>query len=180
MTLHEASATLAEQVLKVLQQHAVDAVVIGGVALAAHNYLRATDDLDLGVSTTCATLRTVRDELLLLGHTAVLREPDGDDPLGGTIDVEAKSGGFVQVVNFDNSPSNGFPRVIRDALQALGPSTGRLRVAPLPYLIAMKLYAGGPKSRRDIQALVQNNPEADWEAIRTLCKGYNLQTYGLF
>jgi len=108
------------------------------------------------------------------------REPDGDDPLGGTIDVVARSGGFVQVVNFDNSPSNGFPKVIRDAIQALGPPTGKLRVAPLPYLVAMKLYAGGEKSRRDIQALVQNNPDEDWEAIRALCMGYGLHTYGLF
>ncbi len=180
MTPHEASAELAEQVLGVLQRHGVDAVVIGGVALAAHNYPRATDDLDLGVNATRATLRAVRDALLLQGHTVELREADGDDPLGGTIDVAANSGGLVQVVNFDNSPSNGFPRVIRDALQALGPSTGKLRVAPLPYLVAMKLYAGGEKSRRDIEALVRSNPGEDWEAIRALCKSYGLGTYGLF
>lgn len=180
MTLHEASAELAEQVLGVLQRHGVDAVVIGGVALAAHHYPRATDDLDLGVNATRATLRAVRDELLSRGYGVELREPDGDDPLGGTIDVVAEPGGLVQVVNFDNSPSNGFPAVIRDALQAMGPPTGKLRVAPLPYLIAMKLYAGGEKSRRDIQALVQHNPNEDWEAIRALCKRYGLHTYGLF
>jgi hypothetical protein len=180
VTLHEASAELAEQVLGVLQRHGVDAIVIGGVALAAHNYLRATDDLDLGVNATLAILRAVRDELLLQGHDAELREPDGDDPLGGTIDVVAKSGGFVQVINFDNSPANGFPGVIRDALEAMGPPTGKLRVAPIRYLVAMKLYAGGEKSRRDIQALVRNNPDEDWAAIRELCKSYGLKTYGLF
>jgi hypothetical protein len=114
------------------------------------------------------------------GYAVELREPDGDDPLGGTIDVVAESGGLVQVVNFDNSPGNGFPGVIRDALQALGPPTGKLRVAPLRHLVAMKLYAGGEKSRRDIQALVQNNPAEDWETIRALCKSYGLKTYGLF
>ena len=180
MTSSEASAELAEHVLGVLQRHNVDAVVIGGVALAAHNYLRATEDLDLGVNATVATLRAVRDELQRQGYEVELREADGDDPLGGTIDVASKSGGLMQVVNFDNSPSNGFPKVIRDALQAMGPPTGKLRIAPLPYLIAMKLYAGGEKSRRDIQALVQNNPDADWEAIRALCTSYGLRTYGLF
>ena len=109
MTPYEASAELAEQVLGVLRQHNVDAVVIGGVALAAHNYLRATDDLDLGVNATLATMRAVSDELQRQGYEAELREPDGDDPLGGTIDVAAESGGLVQVVNFDNSPANGFP-----------------------------------------------------------------------
>lgn len=92
----------------------------------------------------------------------------------------AESGGFVQAVNFDNSPSNGFPAVIRDALKAMGPPTGKLRVVPLRYLVAMKLYAGGEKSRRDIEALVQNNPDEDWEAVRALCKSYGLRTYGLF
>ncbi|WP_143101427.1 nucleotidyl transferase AbiEii/AbiGii toxin family protein [Stigmatella aurantiaca] len=180
MTSSEASTVLAKQVWAVLQRYTVDAVVIGGVALAAHNYPRSTDDLDLGVIATRATLRAVYDEFLRLGYTAELREPDGDDPLGGVIDVEDKAGGFVQIVNFDNSPSGGFPRVIRDALQALGPPISRLPIAPLPHIIAMKLYAGGDKSRRDIQALVRNNPDEDWEAIRTLCKSYNLDTYGLF
>ncbi len=180
MTPHEASAELAEQVLGVLLRHNVDAVVIGGVALAAHNYPRATNDLDLGVNATRATLRAVRDELLRQGYTVELREADGDDPLGGTIDIAADFGGFVQVVNFDNSPSNGFPSVIRDALHALGPPTGKLRVAPLPHLVAMKLYAGGEKSRRDIEALVRNNPNEDWAAIRALCEQYNLPSYGLF
>jgi len=55
---YEAAAELAEQILGVLQRHGVDAVVIGGVALAAHNHPRATDDLDLGVNATRATLRT--------------------------------------------------------------------------------------------------------------------------
>jgi hypothetical protein len=180
VTPHEAFAELAEQVLGVLQRHGVDAVVIGGVALAAHNYPRATDDLDLGVNATRATLRAVREELLRQGYEVELREPDGDDPLGGTLDVASDTGGLVQVVNFDNSPANGFPQVIRDALQALGPPTGKLRVAPLPHLVAMKLYAGGPKSRQDIQALVRNNPDEDWEAIRALCRNYGLHTYGLF
>lgn len=154
--------------------------MIGGVALAVYNYPRATDDLDLGVSATLTTLRAIREELACQGHAALLREPDGDDPLGGTIDVESASGGFVQIVNFDNSPAGGFPSVIRDALRALGPPSGKLRVVPLPYLVAMKLYAGGEKSIRDIQALVQNNPDEDWTAIRALCEDYRLNTYGLF
>ncbi len=66
------------------------------VALAAHNYPRATEDLDLGVNATLATLCAVRDELLHQGYEVTLREPDGDDPLGGTIDVVAESGGFLR------------------------------------------------------------------------------------
>ena len=106
---------LAERVVDVLHQHSVEALVIGGYALAAHNYLRATDDLDLGVSTPIAKLKTIRDDLEQRGFIAALRTPDGNDPLGGVIDVEDGSGALVQIVNFDNSPAHGFPRAIMDA-----------------------------------------------------------------
>jgi hypothetical protein len=39
-----------------LAQHHLDAVVIGAVALAAHHYVRQTDDLDLGVNADLPTL----------------------------------------------------------------------------------------------------------------------------
>ena len=49
----------AEAVLAVLARHHLDAVVIGAVALAAHHYVRQTDDLDLGVNADLPTLRAV-------------------------------------------------------------------------------------------------------------------------
>ena len=174
MSPAEASLDLAERVLPFLRAHAVDAIVIGGVALAAHNYARSTDDVDLGVTATADVLAQIRDELERAGYQAIFRKADGADPLGGVIDIDGPDDGFVQVVNFDNLPGGGFPGVIRDALAALGPPTGALRVAPLPYLVAMKLYAGGMKSESDIRELVKANPDADWKAIRELCKGYRL------
>jgi hypothetical protein len=38
----------AEAILAIRARHHVDAVVIGAAALAAHHYVRQTDDLDLG------------------------------------------------------------------------------------------------------------------------------------
>lgn len=167
---------LAECVMEVLRDHGLDALVIGGYALAAHNYKRATDDLDLGVSTRVAKLRTLRDALEQQGYTATLRAPDGNDPLGGVIDIEDGSGALVQVVNFDNSPARGFPCAIEDALRDATPysDTTKLRAIPLPQLIALKLYAGGPQSRADILALLRANPDADVDAIRELCRKYRL------
>ena len=89
----------AEKVLTVLARHHIDAVVIGAVALAAHHYVRQTEDLDLGVNADVPTLRAVVRSLHEAGLEAELREPDVEDPLGGVIDV---SGGFglVQIVSF--------------------------------------------------------------------------------
>jgi hypothetical protein len=40
----------AEALLDVLADHRVQVVVIGAVALAAHNYVRQTEDFNLGVN----------------------------------------------------------------------------------------------------------------------------------
>ena len=73
----------AEKVLAVLARHHLDAVVIGAVALAAHHYVRQTEDLDLGVNADLPTLRAVVTSLREVGLDVELREPDGADPLGG-------------------------------------------------------------------------------------------------
>ena len=45
---------------------------------------------------------------------------------------------------------------------------------PLPHLVALKLYAGGLKSRSDIVELLAFNPTADIARIRGLCEKWRL------
>jgi hypothetical protein len=45
----------------------------------------------------------------------------------------------------------------------------------LAQLVALKLYAGGLRSKADIVELLRRNPEADLDAIRTTCRGYRLR-----
>ena len=51
----------------------------------------------------------------------------------------------------------------------------RLRIVPLPHLVALKLYAGGTKSRADIVELLSRHPDADLAAIRDLCRNWRLR-----
>ena len=44
----------------------------------------------------------------------------------------------------------------------------------LPQLVALKLYAGGLKSKADILELLTRNPEADLDEIRKVCKRYRV------
>jgi predicted nucleotidyltransferase len=163
----------AEQVADILKQQQVEAVVIGAVALAAHNYVRHTRDIDLGVSTDPATLRRVLNALREAGFTAELHEPDGADPLGGVIDISGNFG-LLQIVNFGGR----FPVVIEDALRSatmvVRPGSS-LKLVPLPQLVALKLYAGGVKSKADILELLRRNPDADLDIIRATCKRYRLK-----
>ncbi len=56
---------------------------------------------------------------------------------------------------------------------ALAPST--LRLVALPDLIALKLYAGGPKSRLDVLELVARNPDLDLSELQRTCGAAGLE-----
>jgi len=170
----EANLQAAERVAGLLERHGVPAVVIGAVALAAYRYVRHTEDIDLGVVADLAGMRmlvaALRDEEQF---TAELSEPDGDDPLGGVIDVSGPFG-LVQIVSFGDR----FPDAIRDALAGddvrVNPGS-TLRIVPLAQLVALKLYAGGSKSKADIVELLRRNPEVDLTPIRKACRRYRLR-----
>lgn len=104
------------------------------------------------------------------------RRSDAADPLGGVIDVLAIHGGQVQVVNFDNSPAGGFPKLVHLALEEAIPIPGTaLQVTPLDVLIAFKLYAGGLKSSSDIAELLARHPELDRQRLIERMKELGLQ-----
>jgi hypothetical protein len=76
----------AENIVRLLDQHDVPTLVIGGVALAAHHYIRHTEDLDLAVAIDLPTLRRIADDLQALcdryrltGLEEILQEAELDD-----------------------------------------------------------------------------------------------------
>jgi hypothetical protein len=162
----------AEQVMRILARHRVEAVVIGAVAMAAHHYVRFTHDIDLGVNADIPTLHALVKSFRAEGFVAELREPDGQDPLGGVIDITG-SFGLLQIISF----ADRFPAVIEDALQAttvaIRPGSP-LKLVPLPQLVALKLYAGGLKSKADVLELLKRNPETDVDDIHTACRRYRV------
>lgn len=169
----ESNLRAAERVASLLVENGVPAVVIGAVALAAYRYVRHTEDIDLGVDADLPKMRTLAAALRDEGFVVDFHEPDGDDPLGGVMDVSGPFG-LIQVVSF----ANRFPAVIRDALAGddvrIRPGSD-LRLVPLAQLVALKLYAGGSRSKSDIVELLRRNPEADLDAIRTACRRYRLR-----
>lgn len=163
---------VAEWIAGILATFDVPFVVIGAVALAAHRYVRFTEDIDLGVIASLAQMRGLQETFLAEGYNAEFHEPDGDDPLAGVIDVSGPFG-LVQIISFEDR----FPAVIRDALAGedirISPGS-MLRIVPIPQLVALKLYAGGWKSHADIVELLRRNPEVDVESIRETCRKYRL------
>ena len=172
MAESESLLEVAERVTELLASRGIDAILIGAAAMAAHGYVRFTQDVDLAVKVHLEELRRAADDLQAAGFDVTLREPDGADPLGGVIDVSG-SFGMVQIVNFGDR----FPAVIEAGLAEatlLVRVGSQLRIMPLPQLIALKLYAGGRKSQADVVELLARNPDADFERIRKVCDGYRL------
>jgi hypothetical protein len=169
----EAILRAAETVDGILKRHRVGAVVIGAVALAAYHYVRQTNDIDMGVNADLPTMRAMAKSLREAGFAAELREPDGADPLGGVIDVTGPFG-LLQIISF----ADRFPAAIEDALRAatlVVRAGSPLRLVPIPQLIALKLYAGGHKSKADIVELLAHNPDLDLDEVRATCKRYRLR-----
>ncbi len=166
---------VAEAVSDVLDRLGARSALIGAAALAAHNYPRDTADLDLATYEDPFTLlRDAERQLSAAGHECDLRLPDDEDPLGGVLTVRGEGHDPVQVVNFRN-PLGGRRNPGRDAVASATPLPGtRLRVVDLPHLVALKLYAGGPKSRADVVELLERNPDVPVDVIRTVCAANRL------
>jgi hypothetical protein len=80
----------------------------------------------------------------------------------------------VQIISY----AGRFPAVIEDALREatlVARQGSPLRIAPLAHLVALKLYAGGYKSKGDIVELLLRNPGADLAEVRAVCARYRLE-----
>ncbi len=170
---------LAERVAAMLREHGIECAMIGAGAMAVHGYVRSTRDLDFAVEADLLTgLEPVRRRLRDEGLTVELRPPDMDDPLGGLLDIHGEHGEHVQIVNYHNDFNPGAGMLPHEAIRE-APTYDfdgtQLRVVRLAHLVALKVYAGGPKSLADILGLLDENPEA-LEEVREVCARHGLRT----
>jgi hypothetical protein len=126
-----------------------DCLLVGGMAVGAHGYVRATKDVDFVVR---VKLDEVRAQLERQGIRVSLTRGDpieGDFPcIKGTLDG----------VPFDVMP----PLVPIDWEGAVNVPMGggvTLQVVPLEGLIRLKMRASGPRDLLDVAALVMQHPE---------------------
>jgi hypothetical protein len=176
---------LAERVAAAAQSLGIQTALIGGAALAVHNYVRATKDVDVATFVDPGTdLRRLEECLQNLGLHTRLTMPEEGDPLGGVLgiwehddedqDDDLVPVGLVEVVNFRNPMSpraNPAIVAIRDA-EPLDEHTS-LRCVRLADLVALKLYAGWTRDLADIVEVLAKNPDADLDEIRAKAKPYD-------
>jgi hypothetical protein len=140
-----------------------ECLLVGGLAVGSHGYVRATRDVDFVVR---ADLGVVRARLLANGIAAVLTR---GDPLEGAFPcVQA----MVDDVRVDLIPAL-VPLAWERAITIPLSKTASLRVVDLEGLFRLKLKAGGPKDLMDVAALVLRHPPLEPRA-RKLALAFGL------
>ena len=136
-----------ESLLRSLNEHNVDYVVIGATAFPVHGYARATLDVDIFINPTPENVRRTRHALTAFGYD--LAEVTDEELLTKKILirqylVEADIHPYVRGVTFDEVWS----RRVQDRLGQTPTA-----FASLDDLIRMKEAAGRPKDLEDLRAL---------------------------
>jgi hypothetical protein len=179
----EPAIALAERVVQVAHELGIATALIGAAALAVHNYVRATEDIDLAANVDPSQLRTLQQRLDAQQMYTELRLPDAEDDLGGVLEIwqHADEDGdpidSIEIVNFANPfrPGRDTPAAdaVRNARELGGAS--KMRCVQLPDLIALKLYARSRRDEADVIELLRRNPDADIDAVRAVCKRFGFE-----
>jgi hypothetical protein len=155
------SALDLRSLLELLREKEVRFVVIGGVAVAAHGYVRGTADLDLVPDPDPENLRRVTEVLDELGATLPTAEDRRFDRAsdagvirrGGNVTADTRFGGLDIVQRARGVPS--YSQLDADAVdtELLGIP---IRVCSLTRLREMKEAQGRPEDQADLANLPES------------------------
>ena len=135
-----------------LEEHGIDYVVIGAVALLAHGYPRFTEDIDLVM--TADGLRKFHDELVGVGYKPAF--PGARKRLKSTVD-----GVTIEVMTTGEYPGDGKPKPVRmPEPDKASTEIDGIKFVTLEKLIELKLASGisAPdrlKDLADVQELIK-------------------------
>lgn len=149
----------ASEILRVLSQHGVEYVVIGGVAVQAHGHPRTTQDLDVFPAPGKDNLAELEAALAALHARPVGASTRGAMPIrlpaDGVLELDTDAGGVDVHVAPAGAAAYEEVRGRAMELRLLGV---RIAVAGRDDLIAMKQVSGRPIDRSDIVALSEPDP----------------------
>ena len=150
----------AQEILRVLAAHSVDFVIIGGIAVQAHGYIRWTKDLDVIVKPTVLNFTRLSEALQALEAelrgSGTLKLTDPHQLRRVPLIPVMTTAGPLDVVNVEHvaGAPRGYDALREDAL-TIEVHGGQVAVAGLSDLIRMKRAAGREHDLADIEALTR-------------------------
>ena len=141
-----------EKLLGLLAESGVQFLVVGGVAVTLHGYVRLTEDIDLLVSTEARNLECLLAALKRFGegHASELQPSDFDDSEGAIRIVEESESCHVDL--FTRMTGRRYADVVGDA-EVFKLNGLEVRYASKDALIAWKENSVRDKDRLDALAL---------------------------
>lgn len=150
-----------DRIVETFRRHAVDFVVIGGIAVLAHGHPRATFDLDFVADLSADNVRRLAAALDELN--AQVRGVDADRLEVDPTDPEQLASGANWTLTSDAGwldfmpTAEGARNYDEIAADAVAVREGAFRVVGLDDLIRMKRVAGRAKDLDDIAALTRRD-----------------------
>jgi len=148
--------------LRVLAEHRVEFVIIGGFALSAHGVIRGTKDIDIVPDPRSENIRHLAGALRALSAEVMLAEDFDPSELGLAPDEDGLSLGGNWVLRTslgrldimqDVAGAKGYDALRAAAVERDVPGAGPFWFSGLDDLIAMKVAAGRPQDELDITSL---------------------------
>ncbi|MEJ7786280.1 MAG: hypothetical protein WKF96_15865 [Solirubrobacteraceae bacterium] len=143
--------------LRALREANVEFVVVGGVAVAAHEYVRATEDLDLVPAPDQANLDRLADLLVALGAHLTLNPdrrigPDEQQALhrGRNLSVSTRHGDADIIQRLPGVPPH---QALADQAIQVEIAGVKISVCSREHLVAMKRARSSPIDIADLERL---------------------------
>jgi hypothetical protein len=155
-------ALQAEEILRVLGEHGVEFVIIGGFALSAHGVIRGTKDIDIVPDPVPENVRRLAAALEDLEAGPMLADDFDASELGIELDEEGRllGGNWVLRTRLGRldvmqevAGLKSYAALRQTSVQRQVAGAGSFRFAGLDELIAMKVAAGRPQDEIDITSL---------------------------
>ena len=151
----------ADQILLALAEYGVDFVVVGGIAVQTHGYLRGTNDVDIVARPTALNFSRVSEALADL--RAELRTPgtlkltDPNQMLRAPLIPVITRAGPLDIVHIDHIAGGPGDYVrLRASALSVALKDREVAVVGLSDLIRMKRAAGREHDLSDIEALTHD------------------------
>jgi predicted nucleotidyltransferase len=151
------------KILSVLENLGISYALIGGLALAFYEIVRATKVLDLLILLSPADMANLAEQLTANGLPASARKGAPGDPIVGVVVVQVPVGGGQLTCDLLLPSARWQSEAVRNArtfeLEGLP-----VRVVQARDLFLLKLHAGGPQDLLDASQLLQMQDEATGSA----------------
>jgi len=147
------------KILSVLENLEVPYALIGGLALAFYNVVRATKDLDLLILLSQVEMERLAGQLRAIGLSAQSRKGAPGDPVVGVVVVDLPIGASHVTCDLLLPSARWQSQAVRDAgiFEVEG---SQVRVVQARDLFLLKLYAGGPQDLLDAGSLLRLQDES--------------------